>query len=274
MISLASFKNPMKLLKDNFVVNWHEHVWESEPGVINEVNYKQLVDGARNTGMDLLLCSCPITYDRFCPPERFRQANDVIHAAMKREPDLIRGMCFVNPGYGDAAVDEIDRCVTELGMVGLKLYHQYFINDPVLFKVIEKCIDLDIPILVHAGKLCVDPLSQPHISNGVNFAEIAKRYPEAHIIMAHIGGGGDWQWSLKAIQNYPNIVTDISGSVADRDIIEETVSYLGADRVLFGTDGSFSASIGKLLGAEIPEADKIKILGGNAYRRFIERVRN
>ncbi|MEG2377834.1 MAG: amidohydrolase family protein [Clostridia bacterium] len=271
--------NRMSLFHDNPVVNWHEHVWDTvawgsgTPGIMNVPACHKLVAAARATGTDTLLCSCPVVNDRFCTPEHQRVANDVIVEAMKMYPDIIRGMCYVNPGLGDASVDEIDRCVNEHGMVGIKMYHQYFINDPVQFKIIEKCIDLDIPILVHAGKLCYDPLSQPHVSNGVHFAEIAKRYPEAHIIMAHITGGGDWQWSLKAIENSPNVVTDLSGSVCDSNVVEETVRYLGADRVLWGTDGSIYAGVGKMLAANISDADKKKILSGGSYNRFLERGR-
>lgn len=266
-------QNRMQLLYDNSVINWHEHVWETSPGVMNRVSCDKLVRAAKETGMDTLLCSCPVVTDRYCSPERQRMANDVVIEAMKLYPDVIRGMCFVNPGNGDASCDEIERCVKEHGMVGIKMYHQYFIDDPVQYKIIEKCIELDIPILVHAGKLCYEPLSQPHISNGQHFARIAARYPEAHIIMAHITGGGDWQWSLKAIANSPNVVTDISGSVCDAGAIEETVRYLGADRVLWGTDGSVSAGVGKILAANLSYEDKVKILAGTAYRRFLERGR-
>ncbi len=266
-------QNRLSLLRDNFVVNWHEHVWEKAPGVIDREECDGLVQGAHDTGMDQVLVSCPVVYERYCSPERQRIANDVIIEAVKLYPDILRGMCFVNPGNGDASCDEIERCVTEHGMVGIKMYHHYFIDDPVQYKIIEKCIDLDIPILVHAGKLCFDPMSQPHVSNGIHFANIAARYPEAHFIMAHITGGGDWQWSLKAIEHSPNVVTDISGSVCDAGVIEETIRYLGVDRVLWGTDGSISAGVGKIIAADIPEEDKKKILAGAPYRRFLERGR-
>ena len=177
----------------------------------------------------------------------------------------------MNPGYSREAVAEIERCVNELGMIGIKLYNQYFISDPVLHPVIEKCIELGIPILEHAGKQMSLPVDQPFISDGTHFAKVAEKYPEAVIIMAHIGGGGDWQWSLKAIADCPNIYTDISGSVYDEGIIEQTVSYLGAERVLFGTDGSFSQGIGKILAANISEKDKIEILNNTRFSRYLER---
>ena len=261
----------LELFQNNPVINWHEHVWESEPGVLNELHLARLVDAAQKTGMDRLLCSTPLL-SRYCPPEDFCRANHVVAEAMRRYPELIRGMCFVNPGYRDAALKEIDHCVQELGMVGVKLYHQYFLDDPVQFPIIEKCIELDIPLLMHASMLTHNRPKPPHVSYGTHFAAVARRYPQANLIMAHIGGGGDWQWSLKEIAPYPNIVLDISGSVYDREIIEESVSYVGAERILFATDGSISAGIGKLLAARIPEKDKKRILSGGRYSRFLERV--
>ncbi|MPM93632.1 hypothetical protein SDC9_140772 [bioreactor metagenome] len=142
-----------------------------------------------------------------------------------------------------------------------------------MYPLIEACIKLDVPILEHAGKLTYEPSSQPRLSGGQHFADIGKRYPEANIIMAHITGGGDWQWQLKAIRDVKNIYTDLSGSIIDNPVIEETVRLLGADRVLFGTDGTLFAGVGKMLAADISYADKVKILGGGAYDRFVRRVR-
>lgn len=267
------FAKQMRLFYDNTVISWHEHVREEKPGELNFQHCERFIESCEEAGIDKALCSRPFPSDPLCPPEIFRRLNDVVSAGMKCYPDKILGMCFVNPGYIDEAIYEVERCVLELGMIGVKLYHQYFINEPVLFKLVEKCIDLDIPILMHAGKVC-DEMNikiQPRVSNGVHFAKIAKRYPEASFVMAHIGGGGDWQWSLKAIQNSPNVFIDISGSVYDRPMIEEAVNYLGAERVLFGTDGMFSSCIGKILGADISDGDKRTILKGTAFLHYLNK---
>ena len=261
----------MSLFYENPVINWHEHVWEIRPGVLNKPAAARLARAAKDMGMDKLLISCPITAEAYCPPERFIQANNIVAEAVRLHPDVFLGMCFVNPGYQREALAEIDRCVNELGMVGVKLYHQYFIDDPVQFPLIETCLAKDLPILMHAGKLTVEPQAEVHLSDGTHFANTARRYPEAHLIMAHICGGGDWIWSLKAIAPYPNIMTDTSGSVVDRPVIEQAVAMLGAKRLLFGTDGSVSAGVGKMLGAAIPLEDKKTILAGTAYSSFLER---
>ena len=263
-------ENSMRLFRENPVINWHEHIWESAPGVLNEATLQDLLFSGERTFTDTFLISTPVTGDPFCPPERFRAANDVVLGAVKRYPERLRGMCFINPGFTKEALEEIERCRAN-GFVGVKMYHQYRMDDPVQFPVIEKCIELDMPILMHAGKLNFEPESQPRISHGEYFANVARRYPEASLIMAHITGGGDWHWQLKAIEQYPSIVLDISGSVIDSPVIEECAARIGAERMLYGTDGSTAAGVGKILGAAISEEEKKTILAGTAYRRFLEK---
>ncbi|MGI6562454.1 MAG: amidohydrolase family protein [Clostridia bacterium] len=263
-------KEQLKLFECNKVVNWHEHVRDNNRGQLDEEQCDFLVEAAKRAYMDVLVVSRPISGGS-PTPEMFRAKNNVVAAAMKRYPQIIKGMAYVNPGYMKESLYEIDRCIKELGMTGIKLYNQYFISDPVVRPVIEKCIELDIPILSHAGKLNTVPNPQPTISDGTHFAEAARNYPEAVFVYGHIGGGGDWQWSLKAIADYPNVYADISGSVYDEGIIEQAVSYLGAGRLLFATDGSFSQGIGKLLGANISQEDKITILNNPAFARYLER---
>ena len=53
--------------------------------------------------------------------------------------------------------------------------------------------------------------------------------------------------------------------------IEMAVEMLGADRIIFATDNSPSACVGKILGARISEEDKKTILSGRAFSRFLER---
>lgn len=268
---MKQFDRKMELFKNNRVVNWHEHVW-FKPGTweLDEEGCNRLVETARSTYIDCLICSLPIS-GGVPKPEDIRKCNDIVAAAVKLYPDIIKGMAFINPGYTREALYEIDRCINDLGMIGIKLYNHYFVSDPVVRPVIEKCIDLDIPILHHAGKLTVGAETQPFLSNGVHFAMAAKEYPESTLVYGHIGGGGDWYWSLKAMADYPNIYTDISGSVHDNGIIEKTVQMMGADRMLFATDGSYPPGIGKLLGSQIPNEDKIKILNNPRFAQFLER---
>ena len=274
-------KEKLKLMYENPVISWHEHVWFKEVDgrpteELDMAHCDRQIEVADWLGVDKLVVSLPVLNDKHCPPERFILANNLVHKAIKRYPDRLYGMAFVNPGYQKGAVAEVERCVKELGFVGLKLYHQYFMDDPVQNVLVEKCIELDIPILMHAAALTkpggVPYSGQPRLTDGTRMAAMARRYPEATFIMAHIGGGGNWQWQIRAIADCPNVYADISGSVYERSLVEESVRLLGADRLLFGADGMWSASVGKILGAEISEDEKKKILRGASFVRFLERM--
>ena len=266
-------REQMKLFHDNPVVAWHEHVCDDELDSINEGFVDKCVEAMDLFGVDKVVTSRPFATERYCSPELFQKANDRTYDAMKRHPGRLYGEAFVNPGYYRETIKELERCA-DLGFSGVKLYHQYYMDDPAQFPMIEKCIDLGLFILMHSAKGTDRETNsmQPRLSNGVHMANIAKRYPEATFIMGHIGGGGDWQWSIKAIQDTPNVFADIGGSVHDRPLIEESVRYLGADRLLFATDGPWASGISKILGADISEEDKKTILAGNKMLHFLERT--
>ncbi len=54
-------------------------------------------------------------------------------------------------------------------------------------------------------------------------------------------------------------------------MIEGAIKAFGAKRILFGTDMSFSSSIGKLLGAKISKEDKIEILNNKRFEKYLVR---
>ena len=256
------------------VVSWHEHIWFTRNGYSLDVARNEATVATMDLlGVDKAVISRPMGNIRHCSPEQFITANNAVAEAVSMHPGRLYGMAFVNPGFRDAALSEVERCVNELGFVGVKLYHHYFMDDPVQYPLIEKCIDLDIPILIHAGHV-MDPgtrARQPRISDGVHMSNVARRYPEARFIMGHIGGGGDWQWSVKAIADTPNVYADIGGTIYDRTMIEESVKLLGSRRLLFATDSIWDSGVGKLLGADISPEDKKTILEGPDFLRYLNR---
>ena len=64
----------------------------------------------------------------------------------------------------------------------------------------------------------------------------------------------------------------MSGSAYDAPQIEYAVDMLGADRILFATDGSMVSCVGKILGADIRDADKKTILEGTAFLKYFEKA--
>ncbi|MGI6543080.1 MAG: amidohydrolase family protein [Limnochordia bacterium] len=245
-------------------IDTHCHIW---PGAEVEESARRLITAGRMLGITEYWCSAPITEPNGSWADIVK-ANDAILWAMEAFPDAIRGLCFVIPGYFKAALAEVKRCL-DAGMIGVKLYHQYKIQDPAVWPVIELCIEYQVPILMHAGYL-TDPATlarQPRISHGADFAAISARYPEALLINAHIGGGGDWEWTIRALRDAsPQVYVDVAGSNLDDGQVEYAVEQLGVERVLFATDGTMAGCVGKVLEADLTEEQKQAIFYGNAAK--------
>ncbi len=230
-------------------------------------NWRQCIKTADLLGIDQL-CTSILPVNKHAEPHEFQKVNDDVLQAMKDYPGRYQGYAFVNPGYAKEAVAEIERCINA-GMIGIKLYSAYTIDDPATGPVIEKCIELGVPILMHAGYTHVD-IGQPTMSHALHFTNAARRYPEAMFIEGHIGGGGDWEWSIKQLKKCPSVFLDTGGTVVDKGMIEMAVKELGVERILFATDCAMYAGVGKVLGADISERQREKIFSGN-FKKILSR---
>lgn len=246
------------------VIDCHAHLAHHSAGDHQEKD-RQLIEAADKLGIDQLCCST-LTPRKPATADGFRDCNTWTAEAMKRFPQRVLGYCYVNPGYGREAAEEIRRCVLDRGFMGIKLYNSYVSTEPVVFPVVELAIELGVPILHHAGHGHYPIPQQPRISDGGHLAELGRRYPEARLICAHVGGGGDWEWTIKALRHAPNVFLDTSGSVTDEGIVEMAAEILGVDRLLFGCDMSMTAGVGKIRAARLSPQAKQKVLGGNMTR--------
>lgn len=249
-------------------IDMHCHVRDRATEADERASSEQLITAGGMLGITEYWCSAPITGGVMADIEQIRRGNDGVLRAVQRYADRIRGMCFVIPGHYQVALDEINRCL-DAGMIGIKLYNQYTIDDPAVYPVIELAIERGVPILEHAGFMeAREHLDlQPLISNGRHFAAINKRYPEAMLIHAHIGGGGDWEQSIRWMRDTSEqLYCDVSGSNLDDGQVEQAVEDLGSDCVLFGTDGTMCGSVAKIIDATISDETKRAIFHGNAAR--------
>jgi|WetSurMetagenome_2_1015567.scaffolds.fasta_scaffold129943_2 uncharacterized protein len=259
---LASYdimKEVMKYRK----IDAHEHtnLYEGGPEV--------QIDFADRLGIEKLVISKPVVEGKGTP-EQFRECNDLVLKAMKQYPDRILGQLTLNPVYRKESLEEIKRCMDQ-GMVGIKVYYQVKINDPLFFPIIEKSIDLRILILMHANcqigmggyRMKYDTGLAPNTSIPEDFVDIAKRYPEAIFQYAHIGGGGDWEYACKSFKDYSNIFVDTSGSNNEANMVDLALKYLGEDRLFFGTDSSYYQGVGNILASNLNETQRKKVFFEN-----------
>lgn len=193
-----------------------------------------------------------------------RECNRETLYLMHRAEDRIRGYCYVNPNNCDT-MDELKRGFAE-GMSGVKLWMATYCDDPKVFPVVEFCIEHRWPVLIHSFHKAVGQL--PNETTGVQVANLARRYPNATLIMAHLGA--NCYHGVKAVRDCQNVTVDISGTIYRRDDLDYTVEMLGADRVLFGTDlpqpGNFLSNVGRVLEADLSDEQRNAIFWKNAVR--------
>lgn len=198
--------------------------------------------------------------------EEVRASNDAVYGLMRRLPDHMVGFVYVNPAHGAAALDELERCV-DRGFRGIKLWVATYCDDPRVDPIVARAIEHGLPLLVHCwvkvGPDAPAGGNLPFESTPMQLGTLARRFPEAKLLMAHLGG--DWEYGVKVARDCPNIYVDTSGSLAEMDAIEQLVAAVGAERVLFGTDNSdLSYCLGKIVGAGLTAAQRERIFWRNA----------
>ena len=198
------------------------------------------------------------------------ELNYEVFRFMKEQPDRIGGFCYINPRHSNC-LEVLKRGIEDYGMSGMKLWVSTYCDDSLVFPLIEKCIDYDIPVLVHSFHKAVGQLD--YETTGPNVANLAQRYPEAGIIMAHLGA--NCYHGIKAIRDFQNVWVDISGSIFRRDDIDYTVKLIGARRVLFGTDmiGPYLTNLGQVLEADLTDEERDMIFYKNALE-ILSRINN
>jgi len=203
-------------------------------------------------------------------PEKLRTENDDILRALRTHPDRAFGFVYLNPQHLQASLDELNRCVRDGPMVGVKLWVAQHANHPNLDPIVDRARELLAPVFQHTWLKITGNL--PGESTPQHLAHLASRHPQATLICGH--SGGDWELGLRTIRPYPNVFTDLGGGDPTAGFTEMAVRELGAERVLYGSDvggRSFSSQLAKVFGAEIPQAARNQILGHN-LRRLLQPI--
>lgn len=138
-------------------------------------------------------------------------------------------------------------------------------------KIHPTCHGYDI--LEHGDKLFsfandLGAVVQMHPMHIARMPELADKYPNMKLIIAHLGD--DTFMEAVANAKHGNIYVDTSGCASyQNNIIERAVKRIGADRILFGTDTYDPAfQLGRIAWAGISESDKRRILRENAMAMF------
>jgi uncharacterized protein len=182
--------------------------------------------------------------------------------AANRFPDRLVPFVRLNPNYGDAIGPILDRAV-ELGINGVKLHPTTTLAHPAgeaTVTLLRRCADLRLPVLFHCGD---DPYTTPQ---AVGLA--GQAVPDCSIVLGHMGGYLHVEDAIDEAMRLPNLFLETSAMPYPWHIAT-AVKRLGADRVIFGSDGpgcNPSLELHKIRRLGLPAAAEELVLGGNARR--------
>jgi predicted TIM-barrel fold metal-dependent hydrolase len=247
---------------------WDIHAHVGTPGATPAHRMEALVKIADRVGVErLCICMSP-PWQHQPTPEQFRHSNDDVLAILKEWGSRTFGLVYLNPQHLRESLAELERCVADGPMVGIKLWVGARANRPELDAILRRARELDAPILQHTWIKQRGVGNLPGESTPMELAELSARHPGLPIICGHTGGG-DRALGARALRARPELHADLGGADPVAGEVEIVVRELGASRVLYGSDvngRSFASQIGRVLGAEISTADKKLILRENLRR--------
>ncbi len=206
--------------------------------------------------------------------QRAREANDYLQGQIELHPDRYRGFAHLPMQDVQAASDELERCVKDLGFLGALINgntNGVYLDDERYLPFWERVVRLSVPVYIHPA----NPWEQPYVLEGypviqgaawgwsvdnschflrLLFSGLFDRFPELTIILGHMGETLPYfAWRLdsrydatnpadkpplkKAPSDYfrSNLIITTTGVCQD-SALQCALAVMGEDRVLFSVD--------------------------------------
>ncbi len=211
-------------------------------------------------------------------------ANDRALALHRRYPERFLVFATVQPA-DDRAINEVRRCAAAgaVGVGELNPYAQGFtLDSPAFQRLAETCIDLNLPILLHVNEPVGRYYPGKAVTSLAQYYELALRFPDLTIILAHWGGGLFFYELMPSVrQTLRNVWYDTAASpliYPTADIFAVALRCVHPRKILFGSDyplplyprvsrePDFSAFLSEIMGLDIPPNIRDDILGRNSAR--------
>ena len=171
------------------------------------------------------------------------QQNKQVSEAARKHPDRLIYFCGVDPRR-EGAVELLDKCVTEWGARGIKMYPStgFLPADKEAYPYYERASAWKIPVYFHMG-----PQGTPYINEGNTHPSTLLRvlldFPDLTVIVAHLANEY-WRDLIALGKACENVMCDICAKliVARQNygqfchILRRYLDEFGKERVMFGTD--------------------------------------
>src|SRR5262249_13619894 len=192
---------------DAVIWDVHTHLNGVE-GRTPEERMTQLLRYAERLGIDRVVVFMGYPFLQDPTPEQLRQQNDQVLQALAHYHDRAFGFVYVSGNHPEVSLREIDRCVRDGPMVGVKLWVARRCSAEQLDPIVRRAAELKALILQHTWFKSNGNF--PGESTPTDLVELAKRHPKATLICGH--SGGDWQLGIRAIRAATSLYTETGGS--------------------------------------------------------------
>ena len=231
-------------------------------GITPEERLENLLRHADRVGIERLCVYMGLKWAQDPSPDELVKQNDDVLRALAKRPDRMFGFVYLSAKHIERSLSELERCVANGPMVGVKLWVAQRCNVPEIDAIIARSAELKAVIFQHTWFKTNGNYAGE--STPTELVELARRFPKVPIICGHTGG--TWELGLRAIRGQKNLFADLAGSDPTAGITEMAVRELGADRIIYGSDAggrSFASQLAKVHGARISGEDKQKIFCDN-----------
>jgi 4-oxalmesaconate hydratase len=295
---------------------------DPEPARISDDEIRESVEPnqlriQRERGVDLTIFSPQASQmEHHLPDEALavtwaRACNDLIARVVALFPDDFAGVCQLPQAPGgslEPCVEELRRCVQELGFVGLNLnpdpsgghWTSPPLTDAYWFPLYEVMVELDVPAMIHVSTSC-NPAAHTLGAHYINadttaFMQLVEgdlfaRFPTLRFVIPHGGGAVPYHWGryrgLADRLGRPALADHVLGNVFfdtcvyHQPGVDLLARVIPVDNVLFASE-----LLGAVRGVDpetgfnwddtkryvdalpLPQEDKRKVLERNARRVY------
>lgn len=231
------------------IIDCHVHVngYESLKSLTLKQRIESLSDTMQSNEVDsaIIISSYVVNQER-------PSTCEILSLVEKLENiQVVAGYSITN--HNDDDINEYTEYLKNGKVKGLKIYpgyEHYYPYDRKYQKIIDLCIEYDVPLMIHTGDTYT-PKGKVRYAHPLNVDDVAVDNPELKIIICHLGN----PWFLdcqEVIYKNKNVYADISGLVLGdfTEFYEEYIvrkiadflNYAGEPKyLLYGTDWPISS---------------------------------
>lgn len=247
------------------LIDMHGHLGPFRGIYLPEASLEAMVAGMDRAGVERIVLSphSAILGDT-------REGNREMLEAVRAYPGRVYGYCTINPNWPDEIPGELDRYLTEPGVLGVKLHpgtHDHPLDGPGYALALERLNE-------RRGLLLSHTWGRDGHCGTVAARAVAERYPEIRFLLGHSCYGA-WEEAIALAAAFPNVYLELTAVPHVYGILEWMCRDAGASKVVFGTDYpwfDYGAYVGFVTWAHLDDDAMRLILYGNGRRLIDEQL--